>query len=130
MALNDYSGETLSRANPLVKRLLAATFPQYKGRKIKARLWRGPMQLQNYWDGGSRSYYVAVRIVDGAVSDFATDNPFERSSHEPVDLPVGVILVERSIFMGRESGLTVWMRPDNELVLPDPNVVGLLGEGR
>lgn len=113
MALNDYSGETLSRTNPLVKRLLAATFPTYRGRKIKARLWRGPMRLQNYWDGGTRSYYVAVRINDGAVSDFGTDNPFMRSAHEPVDLPVGVILVEHTYFCGKDTGLTVWARQES-----------------
>lgn len=117
MALNDWSGEPLSRANPLVKRLIAATFPEYRGRKIKARLWRGPMRLENYWDGGTRSYYRAVRVTDGAVADFGTDNPFLASAHEPVDLPVGVILVEHTIFCGRDSGLTVWMRPENDAAL-------------
>lgn len=126
MALNDYSGETLSRANPLVKRLIAATFPDYRGRKIKARLWTRPMRLQNYWDGGSRSYYVAVRITDGAVSDFGTDNPFIRSTHDDVDLPVGVILVEHSYFCGRDTGLTVWARADNGLTVATP-IAGLLG---
>jgi len=124
MSLTDWSGVKLSRANPLVKRLIAATFPEYKGRKVKACLWRGPMHLQNYWDGGSRSYYVAVRISDGAISDFGTDNPFLRSAHEPVDLPVGVILVENTWFLGRNTGLTIWMRPENGI--EDATVVGLL----
>lgn len=112
MALNDYSGVALSKANPLVKRLLAATFPEYRGRKVRVRSWRGPMVLENYWSEGSRSYYVAVRVTDGSIADFGTDNPFLRQSHEPVDLPAGVLLVERSIFMGRESGITVWGRQE------------------
>jgi len=110
MALNDYSGEKLSTANPLVKKVIAASFPEYRGRKVKARLWTRPMRLQNYWDGGSRSYYVAIRMADGAVSDFGTDNPFLRESHEPVDLPEGVLLVEHSYFLGKDSGLTIWAR--------------------
>jgi hypothetical protein len=120
MALNDYSGEKLSRANPLVKRLLAATFPEYKGRKIKARLWTAPKRLENYWDGGSRSSYVAVRMNDGAISDFGTDNPSLRSAHDEVDLPEGVILVEHSFFCGTDMGITVWMRAATS---------NLLGEG-
>lgn len=110
MALNDYSGETLSRANPVVKRLLALTFPDYKGRTIKARLWLRAKPLENYWDGGTRSYYEAVRIADGAVSSFGTDSPFLRSSHEPVDLPDGVILVEHAYFCGKDMGITVWVK--------------------
>lgn len=112
MALNDFSGEPLSRANPMVKRILATTFPDYRGRKVKARLWTRPMTLHNYWDGGTRSYYVAIRVADGAVSDFGTDNPFQRSAHEPVDLPFGVLLVEHSYFCGRDSGITIWARTD------------------
>jgi hypothetical protein len=123
MALSDYSGEKLSTANPLVKRLIATTFPEYRGRKVKARLWTKPMRLSNYWDGGTRSYYVAIRIADGAVADFGTDNPFERSAHEPVDLPAGVILVEHSYFCGKDMGLTVWARAD---AVEAPNVAGLL----
>ena len=125
MALNDYTGEKLSRANPLVKRLLAATFPEWNGRKIKARLWTRPMRLENYWDGGTRSYYVAVRVTDGAVSDFGTDNPFMASAHAEVDLPVGVILVEHTIFCGRDAGITVWGRAD--ALAGGPVISGLLG---
>lgn len=113
MALSDYSGEKLSTANPMVKRVLAATFPEYRGRKVKARLWTRPMRLENYWDGGTRSYYVAIRVADGAVADFGTDNPFERSAHEPVDLPAGVLLVEHSIFCGKDMGITVWGRTES-----------------
>jgi hypothetical protein len=113
MALTDWSGEKVSKANPMVKRLLAATFPEWKGRKVKVCLWKGPQRLQNYWDGGSRSYYVAVRVTDGAVSNFGTDNPFVQSSHADVDLPSGVILVEHSIFMGKDSGVTIWVNPQD-----------------
>lgn len=112
MALNDYSGEALSRANPMVKRVLAATFPLYRGRKIKARTWTGPKRLQNYWDGGTRSYYCAVRVEDGAIAGFGTDNPFQRSAHEPVDLPAGVLLIEHSIFCGKDMGITIWGRAE------------------
>lgn len=112
MALNDYDGQKLSTANPLVKRVLAATFPEYRGRKVKARAWLRPQVLSNYWDGGTRSFYKAVRIEDGAIADFGTDNPFVRSTHEPVDLPAGVLLVEHVIFCGKDLGIVIWARTD------------------
>lgn len=112
MALTDWSGETLRRSNPMVKRVLAASFPEWKGRKIKARLWTRPMRLQNYWDGGTRSYYVAIRVSDGAVANFGTDNPFLASAHDEVDLPAGTLLVEHTIFCGRDAGITIWARTD------------------
>lgn len=110
MALNDYSGIALSRSNAMVKRIIAATFPEYNGRKIKARLWTAPRVLDNYWDGGSRSFYKAIRVEDGALADFGTDNPFHAVTHAPVDLPEGVLLVEHVIFCGKDLGLTVWAR--------------------
>ena len=112
MTINDYSGETLSRANPMVKRILAVAFPEYTGRKIKARTWTKARQLENYWSGGSRSYYVAIRVSDGAIADFGTDNPFVRSTHEPVDLPAGILLVENTIFCGKNTGITIWARAE------------------
>lgn len=126
MALNDWSGEKLSTANPLVKRVIAATFPEYRGRKVKAQYWRGPRRLENYWDGGTRSYYVAIRIEDGAVADFGTDNPFHQSAHEPVDLPSGVLLIEHVIFCGKDLGLRIWARQDDAQTIGAVAIAGLL----
>jgi hypothetical protein len=121
MSLTDWSGVAVSRTTPIIRRIVDATFPDYRGRKIKVRQWTGARQLDNYWSGGSRSYYVAIRVNDGAVSDFGTDNPFLASAHDKVDLPEGVILVERSIFCGKESGLTIWTHA--------PAAPALLGDG-
>jgi hypothetical protein len=52
----------LPPAHPLVKRLLAATFPEYRGRRIYLERADHPVDVRSYWDGGRRSYFVAVDL--------------------------------------------------------------------
>lgn len=108
--LTAWSGPKLSRAHPLVKRLLAATFPDYTGRTIGLRLWDKPRQLDNYWDGGSRSYWRLVRIADGAIAELDSDNPLEPSAHVLFDLPEGVLAVEHRYSCGRDEGIRIYGR--------------------
>jgi hypothetical protein len=77
----------LRKANPLVKRLLALTFPDYTGRKVELRTWTGPRVLDNYWDGGSRSWWRLVSVAAGTVAEPTNDNPFMADAHEKADLP-------------------------------------------
>lgn len=108
----------LSRSNPDVKRLLAITFPQYRGRKIRLSFTER-MSLENYWDGGTRSYYRAVDLNTGEVREpaRATGNPFNGMAHVEFDLPTGVALVEHSIFCGKDVGITVHVRRESQTML-------------
>ena len=124
--LTAFSGPRLSLANPLVKRLLAVTYPDYRGRKVELRAWVRPRQLENYWSGGTRSYWRLVRITDGAVMEPTNDNPFERAAHMEVDLPAGHLFVEHSYFCGKDMGIRIHGRVDEVKQLAAP----LLGAGR
>lgn len=103
----------LSRSTPAVKRLLAATFPEYRGRTIQLVATERVHGLENYWDGGTRSYWKAVDLATGRVVDpaVATTNPFTKVAHATVELPAGVALVEHTIFCGTDVGVTIHVRP-------------------
>lgn len=116
--LNDWGGALLRTANPVVKQLVAHTFPEYRGRKVALRYWRGPRQLDNYWSGGSRSDW---RLIDPQRGVAATSddmhNPFTKAAHEKWDLPIGMIAVEHDIFCGKDMGLRVYVRREDVGIL-------------
>lgn len=69
----------VSRANPAVKMLLAASYPEYRGRKIRVTPFVGPMRLDSYWDEGSRTYFVFVDISTGRSINVHSNHPiYER----------------------------------------------------
>lgn len=100
-----------------VRDLLAATFPEYPGRRITLVVENAPLThyLRNYWDGGSRTYYRAVDLATGRVVDAAwcTSNPLRSEAHGGFTLPRGVALVEHTIFCGRDLGITISVRRDD-----------------
>ena len=55
---------TTSRSNPAIKTILAATFPEYRGRKIRIKA-ATEYQMGDYWDGGSRRYVHAYHLATG-----------------------------------------------------------------
>lgn len=84
-------------------------FPGYRGRKFRVVISDRPRRLLSYWDGGSRDTFVVVQ--EGRVFSPPTVAPFGRES-VPDYVPVaGAILVEHSIFMGKDSGCTVYLHP-------------------
>lgn len=90
------------------KEIAKAAFPDYKGRKFfqESAKPEGIAIHDNYWSEGSRGYYVAIRVSDLRSVELPGLNPM-RGAECRVTLPGGVVLVRRSIFMGRECGLTV-----------------------
>lgn len=106
----------LSRSTPAVKRLLAATFPEYRGRKIRLA-FSTSVRLENYWDGGTRSYWKAVDLASGETAPpaAATNNPLNRLAHVDVPIPAGVALVEHVIFCGKDCGIVVHVAPGTAL---------------
>jgi hypothetical protein len=101
----------LSISDPFVRWLLRASFPEYKGRKISARLYVRPLSLDLNWDGGSRDSVIFLDPVSGAASALRVPSPFDRAAHEPVVLPPGRILAVHSIFCGRDTGVTLYVWP-------------------
>ncbi len=101
----------LRRSDPLVKRLLSATFPDYRGRKISARPWSGPVSLDLSWSGGTKDDVRLVDVASGRVATLVVPSPWSAGAADPVDAPAGSLLVVHSYFCGTDAGITVYVRP-------------------
>lgn len=118
-AITAYSGPRVSRTNPTIRRIVDATFPEYRGRNIQLRLWTGPRRLENYWDGGTRSYWRMIDTRTGRIGTPTNDNPFQADAHAEADLPEGWIAVEHCIFQGKDLGLRIYGRPQTAAAIAD-----------
>lgn len=92
----------------------AARIIGYSGRtfKISSRI---PSRLDSYWDGGSRDYYYFYQPSTGKIMPVGSNHPvFEANqSRELKRLPEDLILIEHSIFCGKDAGLTFYVNPEN-----------------
>lgn len=97
----------------------------YSGRTFKARIVE-QMTIPasaGLWDGGSRETYHAIRLADGAsvpAADHAAA-PWDDRRENRVNLAPGFAVVERTMFQGRDLGLTFYLHPqDAAPMLPAP----------
>lgn len=124
-AFNSWSGIKVSRSIPVIRRIIEATYPNYKGRKIKLRSYT-PHELHSYWDEGSRDTFALVNLNAGTVGHMESNHPFFEAQRSPIGnkfiLPPMCILVMHSIFMGKDSGLTIYVN------LSDINALDLTEE--
>lgn len=103
--------------DPIVRKIAAAAYPDYRGRKIQVKAADKSINVKSYWDGGSRSYFVFVRLADMNVSKPVPaqhpvfDPQIPNADH--VQIPEGVACVAHSIFCGKDLGLTVYVNPAN-----------------
>ena len=103
-----------SISDPLIRKIVRACYPDYTGRKIKIEA-RTSYHLSNFWDGGSRSYVVAYHLESGLTKEASpsTTSPFNEASKSSVEIPEGVVLVEHSIFQGKDVGIRIYVNPLN-----------------
>lgn len=112
---------TASLKDPLVKSVVQTAFPNYRGRKIRIRYQVKSISLRSYWDGGSKDTFVVMRLVDKKAVKAPTSHPvFDHwDGVDNFEIPEGFIVVEHSIFCGRDAGITIHT----------PGAPGLLGAG-
>lgn len=115
------------RSDPLVKRVLAASFPAYKGRKISVAPWAGPLHLDLSWSGGTKDDVVLIDVANGRVGRLVVPSPWAVGAADPVDAPAGSLLVVHSYFCGVDVGITIYVRPPVGGSLSSSSVVALLG---
>ena len=107
-----------------VAAIVAATFPEYAGRKFRVEP-RTTWTLSNLnWDGGTRSQYRTC-TVDGAQSLGRADRynaqpPWANDAEGKVmPVPVGAVIVEHAMFCGKDAGLYIYVNPaDMPKLLP------------
>lgn len=97
--------------HPAIERIVRKAFPDYKGRKFFVKEQSHSINVQSYWDGGSRDYFALVRLADNAILPIPTSHPYfdpklpNAGQYEPRE---GFALVENSCFCGKWVGVTVY----------------------
>ena len=97
----------------------------YTGRKFKVQVCE-TMTIPadaGVWGGGSRETYHVMRLATGESAAAVNHNaaPWSGRSDRTVDLKDGFVVVEHSIFCGKDMGLTFYVHPDNAAkLLPAP----------
>jgi hypothetical protein len=67
----------------------------------------------NYWSGGSRSYWGAVNLATGKSVELPGQNPLQDASRKRVTISPGVGVWEHTIFSGKDLGITFYLHPEN-----------------
>lgn len=108
-------------ATPEIKAMAQNAFPDYAGRKFKLNNY-GSVNLASYWSGGSRDYFVVLSLDNGRALPVPQNGTmFDGPNFERFDIPPGYLVVEHSIFNGRDSGITFYVNPETSLgFLPEP----------
>jgi hypothetical protein len=97
-------------------------FPNYRGRKpVRIRASKS-CHISDYWSEGSRTYSVFVDFKTGkALSDSEVGfqvqtiaNPFSLRIGD-FDLKPGIVVVENTIFCGKDLGIRVVVHPEDWL---------------
>jgi hypothetical protein len=97
----------------------------YSGRKFKARIQDTltiPMDA-GLWSGGTRETY-SVCTMDNGMREIPGQNlaPWDKTRGDRVvTIPPGIVVIEHSIFCGKDMGLTFYIHPDSaQKLLPPP----------
>src|SRR5947209_2352229 len=100
-----------------VNQIVRGTFPSFKGRKIRVYTSETVTLSDLNWSGGTRSQYRAVTLDGAAVGNVDRynqvapwANPVEGVT---VPIPAGVVVVEHTIFCGKDMGLRIWTNPED-----------------
>jgi hypothetical protein len=103
-----------------VKALAHTCFPSYSGRKYRFQAGETVSLTDGYWDGGTRSTYVAVNLSTRTASAAGDLYDVSAKGAPVVTLQPGVAIVEHSIFCGKDMGITFHVHPeDAPKLLPD-----------
>lgn len=115
----------VSKTDPTVARILLATYPDYRGRKIRIVPQTYPLNVRSYWEGGSRTYFMFLDLATFKTAPMPAQSAFDKpvQGADAVTLPVGIACVTHSIFCGKDTGITIYVHPENlAKMLPAPNV--------
>ena len=119
------STDTLNVKRRDVAAIVAATFPEYKGRtfRIEPRLNVTLSNLNWGGGGGSRSQYRTCTLQGqalGGADKYNAQAPWANKAEGAyIPIPTGAVIVEHSIFCGKDTGLRIYVNPhDMPKLLP------------
>lgn len=97
-----------------VRPIINASFPGYSGQKVKVVAGELTINTTSHWDGGSRNQFVVLNLSTLESKKLGQSGTmFDRNP--PLNIPVSkdLVIVEHSIFRGKDHGLTIYIHPDN-----------------
>jgi len=112
----------IEKLDATTKKIISICYPEYKGKKVYLST-NIPKQLNSYWDGGSKEYYVFYELSTGKTFPVNSNHPmFERNNERDLEkLPDGIIIVNKRSFQGKEIGITLYANEkDFAPMLPQP----------
>jgi hypothetical protein len=122
------SAVKVSKADPLVKRALKATFPNWKGRKVTVEPSDGrALHLDLNWSGGTRDEVKVIDFAHGRIGRVTVGAPWTHDGS--LVQPEGTILVIHTIFLGVDVGMRIVVKPAGAAAL-DGAIAGLLASGK
>jgi hypothetical protein len=120
--LNESKTIVLEPNDPMAKKLAHASFPDYTGRKFKVQVMPegASVDVTSYWDGGSREYFVVMNLVTLKSIPVPQNGDPNTKRIAPVKIHENMCVVQHSIFMGKDMGLTFIISDKNAAqLLPD-----------
>jgi len=107
---------------PEVKAMAHRAFPGYTGRTFKLNNSGRPVNMTSRWDGGSRDYFVVLQLGTNTTKAIPQNGTmFDHVNVESTPVLPGFIILEESIFRGKNMGITFHVNPENAIAfLPPP----------
>lgn len=87
--------------------LARRAFPAYRGRKFAVCISDRPRRLASYWDGGSRDTFMVFQ--GNRFFEPPMYGPFGKDAVPDYIPASGSILIEHSVFMGKDAGCTIYL---------------------
>ena len=89
--------------------VVSKAFPDYKGRKFKLSLSPFVLLHDTNWGGGSRNFYALVPLSGEDAVRLRDFPPFRNPAEgKNVAVPEGAVVVEYTIFCGKDLGMTLY----------------------
>ncbi len=102
-----------------VKKIIDATFPDYKKRKVYVSASESVRLYGLNWDGGSRSQYRACTIngeTNGKHIDMSRQAPWNNQYEGlEINIPPDCVIVSGGVFCGKTATLHLHVHPSNML---------------
>ena len=92
-------------------KIVAASFPDYRGRKFTLKFEQRITFWDTNWGGGTRNQYAFVSS-DGRTAILNASAPWVNAIEgQTFDIPADVLVVEHSVFCGKDMGITIYSHP-------------------
>ena len=111
----------IDKPDTSIKKIVTIAYPNYNGKKIAISDFI-PSNLNSYWDGGSRDYFVFYHLDENKAIPVHSNHPYFEATQPRLlgQLPDRVLLVQHTIFCGKDLGITIYAnKTDLQPMLPN-----------